>query len=75
MPEKTDHYLSDLGAEVLKLARKAQKDATGSCDAFAKGRQTAFYEVLSLMKQQAEVFELDSKAIGLSGIDLDELLQ
>ncbi|MEN3369317.1 MAG: hypothetical protein V7609_1460 [Verrucomicrobiota bacterium] len=66
-----DDYLADLGKEVLSLA---EKKYDGGGKDFAAGRQTAFYEVLSLMRQQALAFGLDETAIGLNGADLEGLL-
>lgn len=69
------NYLHDLGREVLILARKAKLDAATSADPFSKGRQTALYEVLSLMREQAATFGLDEAAIGLKGVNIEELLK
>jgi hypothetical protein len=38
---------------------------------FALGRLTAYYEVLSLVKQQAEAFGIDVTALSLQGFDPD----
>ncbi len=70
MSQQTENYLVDLGNEILAKARESQRKSDG----FEQGRRTAFYEVLSLMKQQAEAFGLDDKAIGLEGVDLEQLL-
>lgn len=74
MSRTVKHYLVDLGNEILALAREAQRNARRSNDNFDKGRQTALYEVLSLMKQQADVFGMDAASVGLKGIDIEELL-
>ena len=74
MSQKSENYLVDLGGEILARALDAQRNAKNTTDAFEKGRQTAYYEVLSLMKQQAEAFGLDESAIGLKGVNLEQLL-
>jgi hypothetical protein len=73
VPTTPENYLVDLGKEVLALAETAQTG--GSDDDFAKGRRSAFYEVLSLMRQQADAFGLDDEAIGLKGVDIEQLLR
>lgn len=73
MATATENYLVDLGKEVLALAQEAQPD--GSDDGFQKGRRTALYEVLSLMRQQAQAFGLDDEAVGLKTVNLEQLLR
>ena len=71
----SENYLSDLGKELVMLAQKAQQESGQGNDLFQKGRQTAFYEVLSLMKQQAIAFGIDDYSIGLHEVDLEALLK
>jgi hypothetical protein len=75
MTNEAENYLQDLGKELLLLARNAQRESAQGTDPFQKGRQTAFYEVLSIMKQQALSFGLDDRIVGLDGVDIDTLLR
>jgi hypothetical protein len=69
------NYVYDLGKEIVTLARKAKTDLAGSQDPFIKGRQTAFYEVLSLIREQAVAFGIDDEITGLKGMYIEELLE
>lgn len=69
------NYVYDLGQELLALARKACVDAAINHDPFAKGRQTGLYEALSLMREQAVAFGLGDEAIGLKGVNIEDLLK
>lgn len=70
-------YLQDLGRLLRDIALKARKEArnksndVGSVDLFAEGRAMAFYEVISLMQQQADAFGLHYEELGLAGLDAD----
>ena len=44
-------------------------------DDYEKGRQMAFYDVLSLMKELAKSFGLEEKSVGVSGIVIEDLLK
>jgi hypothetical protein len=64
-------YLSDLG-QLLKeraLEAKAERDRTN--DAFQKGRAMAYYEVISLLRHQAGLFQIPLEDLKLSEIDPD----
>ena len=74
MPNMVESYTADLGKEIIKLAQEVRCKRKASEDEFEKGRQFAFYEVLSLMRQQAIVFGLNEKDMGLSGVNLEEFL-
>ena len=66
------NYLLDLGRELresAETAKRAADVATGDDQAFARGRSMAYYEVISLMHQQATVFGLPLTELGLEGID------
>ena len=65
-----DDYLKDLTHEILRLGREAKCRAAAG-DLFEKGRQMGFYEVLSLMKNQAAAFGFDAASIGVGGLDLE----
>jgi len=66
-------YLRDLGTEIVAIAQ-LNKAGLDTEDQFLKGRQSALCEVLSLMKQQAELFGLSDADVGLDGDDIDSLL-
>lgn len=69
------NYLYDLGQELVLLAKRIESESQSSEDQFQRGRCFAIYEVLSLMKQQAETFGLTETQIGLEGIDIEKLLK
>ena len=76
MSDIAENYLLDLGALLKEAALDAKTGATSktgtSADQFALGRATAYYEVISLMEQQAKTFGLDPKMISLDGFDADK---
>ena len=61
--------ISDVSRELLDKARAAKADAARFGSEYDKGRQFAFYEVVSLLTQQADAFGIDRTIIGLAGID------
>jgi hypothetical protein len=61
--------LSDVSRELLDKARAAKADAARSVSDFDRGRHFAFYEMVSLLAQQADAFGIDRELIGLAGID------
>lgn len=76
MPDSHAYYLSDLGTLVAELAIGAKREWDQNSDQYSSGKLMAYYEVISLMKQQADVFELPIEDVGLAGIDPDrDLLQ
>ena len=72
------HYLADLGALLKQEALDAKTHASGEIGKtghqFALGRLTAYYEVLSLMKQQADAFGIDARQLSLQGFDAEQEL-
>jgi hypothetical protein len=70
---KYRNYLCDLGPVLLDRARQAlqQRDGSRSSRQFYAGRLMAFNEVLSILIQQAERFEIPVEELRLEGIDLD----
>lgn len=69
--ETAANYVRDLGNLVKELAQAARARARDTGDAFDSGRAMGLYEVVSLMTQQADVFEMSRESIGLSDIDPD----
>ena len=68
------NYLRDLAYELIERALKANRDKATAApeDAlFARGRAFAYYEVVSLMKEEAISFELPLEEIGLADVDPD----
>ena len=80
MNEQFENYVLDLGVLVKEKALEAKttKDKS-SCekdDDYHLGYLMAFYEIVSLMQQQAAVFDIDLAQLGLEDIDPEsELLQ
>jgi hypothetical protein len=67
--ESAQLLLSDLAREFLDKGRAAKAEACRSGTDYDKGRQYAYFEVISLISQQAEAFGLDLASIGLDRID------
>lgn len=66
------NYLLDVGRELRESAEEAKRAAeraNGDDRLFAQGRAMAYYEVISLMHQQATSFGLPTAEVGLQGID------
>ena len=76
MSDVAENYLYDLGMLLKRDALEARsraKAAAGTPDHdYESGRAFAYYEVISLMVQQAAVFELPPGTMGLDDIDPDE---
>lgn len=64
-------FLFDLVSLFREKAAEAKGEAKVGGD-YEKGRNFAYYEVLSLIFQQAEVFGVDLESIGMSGFDPDK---
>lgn len=71
--ERFKNYVYDLGILLKEKAReaKADKDASNGTNKadYKIGYLMAFHEVVSLMKQQAEVFDIGQGDVGLGDID------
>lgn len=59
-------YLADLGKNIKDKANEAKNSDNSEYDL---GYKMALYEVISLMVQQAEVFDINLEDIGLEGVD------
>lgn len=72
------NYLADLGAllkqEALDAKTQASEEIGKPGHQFALGRLTAYYEVVSLMKQQADAFGIEASEISLQDFDPDREL-
>jgi hypothetical protein len=66
-------YLRDLGSIIREKALEAKKTSDATTDdsdrGFSLGRLMAFHEVVSLMQQQAEAFDISLGEIGLADIN------
>ena len=76
MSDTSRHYLLDLGMLLKKAALAARVQAetsrgTGGFD-FDSGRAFAYYEVISLMQQQASAFGLPLNEVSLADIDAEQ---
>ena len=75
MSETHSNYLRDLGnllREAAVDARRRHQEAAGSeNESFEAGRSMAYYEVVSLLIDQAVAFEIPTEVLGLSGFDPD----
>ena len=72
--DAASNYLRDLGDLLKQAAFAAREESRHSGqvnDQFALGRLSAFHEVVSLMQQQASVFELDLRSLSLEDVDPD----
>jgi hypothetical protein len=68
------NYLLDLGRYVRDAGTTAKTEAESASDddrQFEQGRWMAYYEVLSLMQQQAAAFNLPLRDLSLDGFDAD----
>jgi hypothetical protein len=75
MSDTHANYLLDLGYYIREAAEEAKRQATsapeGADREFQQGRRMAYYEVVSLMQQQALGFDLPLTDLSLEGIDAD----
>jgi hypothetical protein len=76
--ETARNYLLDLGQLVRERAEEAAEEARAGAEkhgateanrAFADGRVMGYYEVLSLMQNQAEAFGIPLEDLKLGGFD------
>ncbi len=71
---KYEYYLSDLGFLLKEYALESKKrrdsERKGSDDyLFQAGRNMAYFEVISLIQNQAENFGIDLEKLNLRGIN------
>lgn len=69
--ETAQLLLLDVARELLEKAKAAKADAERSRSDYDKGRHFAFYEVVSLLADQAQAFGIDRAVIGLGDIDVE----
>ena len=63
---RLETYLANLGENIKEKADTAKQN---EMDDYEMGYKMALYEVISLMCQQAEVFDIGLEDIGLEGVD------
>jgi uncharacterized membrane protein YccC len=74
MSDTHANYLRDLGYLVREAGEEAKTSAGSAAEddrQFQHGRLMAYYEVLSLMQQQAVAFDLPLQDLALDGLDPD----
>jgi hypothetical protein len=71
---KNDAALAVL-EELMLAVRRASENAQGESGPFASGLQAAYYDVLTVAIEQAELFDLDPAEFGMKGFDPDVLLK
>lgn len=72
MASPAENFILDLGALVRDVALKAVDNSRASGGGqFEAGRAMAWYEVTSLIQQQAAAFGLSRAQCGLSGFDAE----
>ena len=72
MADTHAHYLRDLGYLLREAGEAAKRDAASAAESdrkYQRGRVMAYYEVLSLMEQQAVAFDLPLQELSLDGLD------
>lgn len=70
--EKIKGYLIDSITLLKEQAREAKKEADNPKDGsedYSKGEVTAYHKVISMMKNQAYLFDLEQEDIGLEDIE------
>ena len=70
MSDTHSNYLRDLGDLLRQAGSDAKRNAqAAAADDFERGRLMAYYEVLSLMQQQAVAFDIPLSDLLLDGLD------
>ncbi len=73
--ETAKNYLLDLGREIILLANKSNSSVDKNGIDYELGRSYAYYEILSLMKNQAAAFGLNNNDIGIGDFSIESLLK
>lgn len=69
---KYENYVKDLGVLVKEYALEAKQQKMEKETDFSIGYMMGFHRMVSLMQQQAEIFNISLEKIGLDGIDADQ---
>ena len=68
------NYLLDLGMLLREMALEAKKTSIENESEYDLGRVMAYYEVISLMQQQAKTFEIELSDLNMEEFDPDQKL-
>ncbi len=68
------NYLLDTLAVLLEKNKSLQEQAQQNKDEFLDGQLFAYYDILTILKQQAIAFGIDEKELGLSEISEADLI-
>jgi hypothetical protein len=68
------YYLRDLGFLLRERAIEARIADGTSSDPFLSGVAYAYYEMMSLLENQAAAFDLPAEDVGLENFDVDAQL-
>ena len=70
---KIENYATDLGGLIAEKAREARYARDGAEEKsdrdYQLGYLMAYHEVVSLMQQQADIFGIERRSIGIADID------
>ncbi len=74
--DKFKNYIYDLGILIKEKAKNAKHNVdnhllSNDKNIYDVGYLMAYHEIVDLMKQQAEVFQIEQKDIGLDDVDVD----
>jgi hypothetical protein len=68
------NYLLDTLAILLEKNKSLQEQAQQNKDEFLDGQLFAYYDILTILKQQAIAFGIDEKELGLAEISEADLI-
>jgi len=68
------NYLLDTLAILLEKNKSLQEQAQQNKDEFLDGQLFAYYDILTILKQQAIAFWIDEKELGLAEISEADLI-
>jgi hypothetical protein len=75
--EKYKHFLEDFGCllreQALEVKERAKLSAGSGDETFLKGQLFSYYAVFSLIKHEAEVFDIPMNELNLQDIDPEDL--
>ncbi len=71
MSENYANYLRDLTGLIIEKAKEAKLERDSTPEGYEIGRLMAYHEIVSLMQQQAEIFDLSFEEIGMPNMNPD----
>ncbi len=72
MSDSHQYYLQDSVALIIEKSLNAKHDAEMSKSDYDTGRLMTYYEVLSMLQQQAKAFGISLTELGLDKIEPDK---